>query len=345
FRHGGLVVGDPAVVGDLEDRGVGVLVDRDDHLGVLHPGQVLDGARDADGDVEGRGHDLAGLADLIVVGGVARVDRRARGADGGAQLVGQRVHDGVELFGRAQGAAARDDDLGGAQFGAVRLDHLFRDEGGLGRFAGGDALDRGRAAFSGGGEGRGAHGDDLLGVGRLDRLQRVARVDRPDEGVARDDLDDVRDRGHVQLGGEARGVILAVRGGGGQNGVIAPGQRQDGGFDRFGQTVGDGVAFGQQHLADARNLGGGFRDALGVLAQDQNVDVRRQRQGGRHGLVGGVANGRAVVVGDDENGHYRTPASLSLETSSAASATLTPAERFGGSVTLSTFRRSAVSTP
>src|SRR5690606_4351606 len=105
-----------------------------------------------------RRHDLAGLPDLIVVRGIARVDRRARGADSGAQLVGQGVHDGGELFGRAQGATARDDDLGGAQFGAVRLDHFFRDEGGLGRFAGSDALDRGRTAFTfligGGGEGR-----------------------------------------------------------------------------------------------------------------------------------------------------------------------------------------------
>src|SRR5690606_22878380 len=161
----------------------------------------------------------------------------------------------------------------------------------------------------------------------------------------RDDLDDVRDRRRVQLGGDARGEVLTVGVGRGQDGVVVPGQRQDGGLDRLGQTVGDGVAFGQQHLAHVRNLGGGVSYRLRALAQHQNVDVGRQRQGGRHGLVGGVANGRAVVVGDDENGHYRTPASLSLETSSAASATLTPAERFGGSVTFSTLRRSAVSTP
>src|SRR2546427_1765476 len=44
------------------------LVDRHDHLGVLHAGQVLDGARDAQGDVQLRRHDLAGLANLQVVG-------------------------------------------------------------------------------------------------------------------------------------------------------------------------------------------------------------------------------------------------------------------------------------
>src|SRR5712691_10642162 len=35
-----------AVVGDLEDGGLGVLVDRADHLRGAHPRQVLDGARD-----------------------------------------------------------------------------------------------------------------------------------------------------------------------------------------------------------------------------------------------------------------------------------------------------------
>src|SRR2546422_11518792 len=35
-----------------EDRRVGVLVDRDDGLGRLHPRPVLDGPGDADGDVE-----------------------------------------------------------------------------------------------------------------------------------------------------------------------------------------------------------------------------------------------------------------------------------------------------
>src|ERR687889_895704 len=50
---------DEAVVGDLEDRRLLVLVDGDDDLGVLHAGQVLDGARDAHRDVEVRRHDLA----------------------------------------------------------------------------------------------------------------------------------------------------------------------------------------------------------------------------------------------------------------------------------------------
>src|SRR5258707_11795708 len=42
---------DQAVVGDLENRRVLVLVDRDDHLGVLHAGEMLDRAGDADRDI------------------------------------------------------------------------------------------------------------------------------------------------------------------------------------------------------------------------------------------------------------------------------------------------------
>ena len=90
FGNGIEQIGNQAKVGDLEDRGVFVLVDGDDRLGVLHAGEVLDGARDADGDVDFGGDDLAGLADLIVVGDIARIDRRAAGADLGATALVNR---------------------------------------------------------------------------------------------------------------------------------------------------------------------------------------------------------------------------------------------------------------
>src|SRR5436853_2330297 len=67
-------VADQADVGDLEDRGVLVLVDRDDGLRILHARKVLDRAGNADRDIDFGRDDLAGLADLIVVGGIARVD-------------------------------------------------------------------------------------------------------------------------------------------------------------------------------------------------------------------------------------------------------------------------------
>src|SRR3546814_14990461 len=67
FGHGVEEVGDEAEIGDLEDRGVLVLVDRDDRLRILHAGEVLDRTRDTDREVDVRRDDLAGLADLIVV--------------------------------------------------------------------------------------------------------------------------------------------------------------------------------------------------------------------------------------------------------------------------------------
>src|SRR3546814_8247905 len=70
-------------VRNLEDRCLAVLVDGHNRAGVLDAGQVLDRAADADGHVQVRGDDLAGLADLQLVGHVAGVDRGARGADGG----------------------------------------------------------------------------------------------------------------------------------------------------------------------------------------------------------------------------------------------------------------------
>src|SRR5688572_16851572 len=53
-------VADQAVIGDLEDRRLLVLVDRDDDLGILHAGEMLNGARDADCDVQLGRDDLAG---------------------------------------------------------------------------------------------------------------------------------------------------------------------------------------------------------------------------------------------------------------------------------------------
>src|ERR1700761_9502849 len=57
-------IADDAVVSDLEDRGFGIAVDGDDGLALVHAGEMLDGAGDADGDVELGLNGLASLADL-----------------------------------------------------------------------------------------------------------------------------------------------------------------------------------------------------------------------------------------------------------------------------------------
>ena len=72
------------------------------------------------GDVELRRDDLAGLADLHVAGHVAGIDRGARSADRGAELVGELVDD-LEVLRRTDAAAAGDDAAGALQVGTVGL--------------------------------------------------------------------------------------------------------------------------------------------------------------------------------------------------------------------------------
>src|SRR4029077_9683054 len=116
FRHDLEEIADDAVVGHLEDRCFLVLVDRHDGLAVLHAGEMLDRAGDADGDIEVGRHHLAGLADLVVVRHVARIDGGAAGAQPGAQLVGQGLEH-LEVLAACQAPAARDDDLRTGELG------------------------------------------------------------------------------------------------------------------------------------------------------------------------------------------------------------------------------------
>src|ERR1700729_2585812 len=170
---------DQAVIGDLEDRRVFILVDRDDHLGILHAGEVLDRGGNADRDIEFRRHPLAGLADLPVVRRISGIDRGARSADAGAEFVGERLDIFGEILAALHGAAAGDDDLGRRQFRTIALGDLLADktgEAGIGRRRG--IFHRCAAAVAGRGKGRGAHRDDLLGVLRLHGLDRVAGIDR-----------------------------------------------------------------------------------------------------------------------------------------------------------------------
>src|SRR5215472_3521573 len=128
FGNGLVEIRDQAVVGHLEDRRVLVFVDRHDDLGVLHAGEMLDGAGDADGNVELGRHHLAGLADLPVVGRIAGVDCGARGADARTELVGKRLAILGEIFPALPGAAAGDDDLRRGQLGTVALGDFLAEE-------------------------------------------------------------------------------------------------------------------------------------------------------------------------------------------------------------------------
>src|SRR5580704_4723925 len=85
LRQGRIEVRHQSIIRDLKDRRFLVLVDGDDDFRILHAGKMLNGARNADGDIKVRRHHLAGLADLPVVRRVAGIDRGARGADRGAK--------------------------------------------------------------------------------------------------------------------------------------------------------------------------------------------------------------------------------------------------------------------
>src|ERR1700690_3852911 len=91
FRQRRIKIRDQAVIGDLEDWRLLVLVDGDDDLRILHAGEMLDRAGDADRDVKLRCNNLAGLADLVVVGDEAGIDCGARRADRGPELVRDRL--------------------------------------------------------------------------------------------------------------------------------------------------------------------------------------------------------------------------------------------------------------
>src|SRR5580658_9239854 len=68
LRHDLEQIADQADVRDLENRRLAVLVDRDDRTRILDAGQVLDRAGDAQRHIQLRSDDLAGLADLKLVG-------------------------------------------------------------------------------------------------------------------------------------------------------------------------------------------------------------------------------------------------------------------------------------
>jgi hypothetical protein len=67
LRHDRKQVTHKADIRNLEYRRVFVLVDRDDDLGILHAGQMLNRAGDADRDIYFWSDDLAGLADNFQV--------------------------------------------------------------------------------------------------------------------------------------------------------------------------------------------------------------------------------------------------------------------------------------
>src|SRR6266568_694049 len=131
-------VTDHAEVSELEDRSLGVLVDRDDRLRGLHAGPVLDRAGDSSRDVELRRDGLASLADLAGV----RVPAGVHGGPG-------RTHRRTEGIGDLLDLRLRPGGLRGLGGGGVRLDRDDRralGHRGVNRVAAGEHRLRGHRA-------------------------------------------------------------------------------------------------------------------------------------------------------------------------------------------------------
>ncbi len=265
---------------------------------------MLDGARNAGSDVKLRCHDLAGLTDLPVVRCITRIDGCARCADGCTELVGNRQDHFAELFRGAECATARDDDLRRGQFRTIgrgeRVGHKDRNAGVLGSA---DGFHRCRTAFSGCRKRGGAHGNDLLGVACLHRLDGVAGIDRTFESIRADDLDDFRDLGHIEKGCDARGDILGRSGRRCDDDVIGRAQRDDQRRQRLGERVGIGCVVGKQYLGNAgqfrRRVGGTLRTGAG----NEHVDVAANLRCRRQRLRRQVGKGCVVVFCQKKNGH------------------------------------------
>ena len=142
----------------------------------------------------------------------------------------------------AQAATAGDDDLGSAQFGTLGLGQFAAEQLALCGVGGGaQGFNGGRATGGDGVEGGGTDGDHLDRVGALDRRQRVAGVDRADEGIGGFDTDDFGDLGDVEQRGDARRDVFTEGGGRGQDVAVAGGVGDDqggSGFPRSGRRTG-----------------------------------------------------------------------------------------------------------
>ena len=187
----------------------------------------------------------------------------------------------------------------------------------------------------------------IFGSVELDRLDRIAGVDRPLEALRAEHLGDVGKLHHVEQRRRARQHVLGERAGGGEDRVIFAGQRDEQRRQRLGEAMGVGRIVGDPHLGDAVELGRGFRRRADILAGDQHMHRRAELLGGGERARADVGEMAAGDFAKKKRRHAQiTPASSrSFETSSATVLTLTPALRPPGSVVFSTLTRGLTSTP
>ena len=171
---------------NLEDRRIGILVNRSNNLTILHTRQVLNSTRDTRTQVQLRCDVLTRLSDLQTVIREATVHSSTGSTDGSAQCISQGNDDAVKLLLGLETTTTGDDAGSGTKVRTLGLGELLGHPFGLGGGVGVDAFGDGGAAAGGldALEGGAADGEDLDGVGGLDGQDGVAGVDGADEGCS-----------------------------------------------------------------------------------------------------------------------------------------------------------------
>ena len=123
----------------------------------------------------------------------------------------------------------------------------------------------------------------FFGVLRLDRGDGVAGIDRAGEASVLLDRQDVAELHHVEQGGDARRDILAVGGGGGEEGVVMAHLVDRDRGDILGQLVLEMGGVGDMDLAHAGDLGRGLGDGADALASNEQMDLAQLRRRGDGG--------------------------------------------------------------
>ena len=132
----------------------------------------------------------------------------------------------------------------------------------------------------------------------------------------------------------------------GEDRVVRAGELDQQVRDGLGEAVGEGGRVGEQHPGHPLDRRRRFRRAPAAFPAHEQVNVGVELPRRRDCAEGRVEDGRAVVLGIDENAHQITLASFwSLLTRPATSSTMTPAWRCGGSLTETTVRRGSGDTP
>ena len=106
FGHDSVNVAHEAIIGDVKNRRVGIAVDGHDGARVLHASQVLNRARNTQRDVQLRGDDFTGLADLEFVRCDAGIDQGTRASNRAAQDIRQSADKQLKVLAAFNGSAS-----------------------------------------------------------------------------------------------------------------------------------------------------------------------------------------------------------------------------------------------